>query len=150
MSVDSSLYKTRPCCPHRGQCSLENEQPLPAGKPCTPGEEGYRRGEQTPKRSRYRHRGGGDSHPRRSLFRLVPKKRCIMIPGKKPASARPRKMRHARSPPDVLTATVQTVTMPQETLIREIHWLEEKYYRRTLEQNSLRTYGTKKRATATL
>jgi hypothetical protein len=81
---------------------------------------------------------------------LYQKKRCIMIPGKKPASARPRKMRHARSPPDVLTATVQTVTMPQETLIREIHWLEEKYYRRTLEQNSLRTYGTKKRATATL
>jgi hypothetical protein len=89
-----------------------------------------------------------------------------MIPGKKPASARPRKMRHARSPPYVLTAAVQTVTMPQETTIQDIHRLEEKYFRRTLEGNSLRTlegnslrtlegnslrtYGTKKRATATL
>lgn len=98
-----------------------------------------------------------DSQARGSLGRLVPiteihddtgplSALCIALPaltssypGKKPASAIPRKKRIANSPAKLCTAAVQIVMIPQLIIIRPIHTEGEKYFIAKLLGASKRT-----------
>jgi hypothetical protein len=58
---------------------------------------------------------------------------------KKPASAIPRNTRQTMRPSYVVTAAVQQVTIPHDTMIREIHREGVKYFMAMLDGNSKRT-----------
>ena len=86
----------------------------------------------------------------KSAIHLVSQLEADTHPGKKPASATPKKNRMASRPSKLKTAAVQIVIIPQEIMMRPIHTDGEKYFIAKFEGASNITYGTKKTATAML
>jgi len=97
----------------------------------------------------------------------VSRQRVDTYPGKKPASATPKKNRMASRPWKLKTAAVQIVMIPQDIIMRPIQTEGEKYFIAKFEgaskntyllfvrqayshTTSKKTYGTKNTATAML
>jgi hypothetical protein len=66
------------------------------------------------------------------------------LPGKRPASAAPKKIRQARRPPYELTRPIRVIVVPHAIIIIGIHRLGRTFLRIKFDGISKATYVTKK------